>query len=89
MDFKKLDFHSNNYLEKIGIIREDGKYYTFIKFLNYRKHKVELVRNKEQKLKEIYDNIALSRNGRDSFYFKVREKYGNITKEFCFDWLKK
>lgn len=74
MDFKKLDFHSNNYLEKIGIIREDSKYYTFIKFLNYRKHKVELVRDedKEQKLKEIYDNIALSRNGRDSFYFKVR-----------------
>lgn len=91
MNFDKIQYHSKNYLEKHNIFIENNKIFTTIKFGNKRKQKVEILpdNEKEQRLKELYADRETSRNGRDSFYSKVREKYANITKEFTFDFLKK
>jgi hypothetical protein len=89
MDFEKMEYHSKAFLEKHGIMKEGDKFYIFIKFGNYRKHKVELAKDKDKALQELYDDRGISRNGRDTFYNKVREHYGNISREKTFDFLKK
>ena len=61
------------------------------KTLNVRKHKVELIspNQRDRILKENYEDILTSRNGRDSFYNKIAMKYINISRRYVFEWLQK
>lgn len=87
--YDKLLNHSKNFLEKHSIIKEQGKLFIFVKY-NGRKTKVEIIRpsNKNNVLKILYEDPLTTKNGRDSFYAKVREKYANISREYTFNWLK-
>ena len=72
---------------------ENNRLYCLIrsKTLNVRKHKVELIapRDRDRILKEMYEDTNTSRNGRDSFYYKIIMKYINISRRYVMDWLQK
>lgn len=72
---------------------ENGKLFTTIKSksLNVKNHKVELIapRDRDNVLQVMYNDVEQSRNGRDSFYFKVALKYMNISRSYVQEWLRK
>lgn len=89
--YDKLMAHTNAFLKKLGYEKFDGKLYTYIVFGPYRRHRVEVVPPRQIKtvLDGLYKNILTTKNGRDSFFAKVREHYSNISREEVFNYLKK
>ncbi len=64
--------------------------YVSSKTLNTRFRRLELVspRDRIVKLQALYDDILTQRNGRDSFYFFVIERYVNIPRSVVMDFLR-
>ena len=90
-NYDELLEHSNQYLNKHNIFKEGGKLFTYVKYGPYRKLKQEIIKPSQRAniLKELYNDPATRKNGRDSFYVKVREKYINIPRAYIFEWLQK
>jgi hypothetical protein len=81
--------HTNSFLQKHGYFKKNDKLFKFVRHpLHKKKLAVEVVKDKEKVLKEMYNNPLYRANGRDSFYSKVREYY-LISRQECFDFLKK
>lgn len=88
--YQKLINHSNKFLNKHNMVKRDSKLFIYVKPFGFHRKPilVEIPENKEIILKEIYNNPETMKNGRDSFYNIVRQKY-YISKSYCFDFLKK
>ena len=71
----------------------DGKLYIEIKSksANLRKKLVEVIapRDRDAKLKALYENPETTKNGRDSFYHRILTLYANIPRRYVQRWLEK
>jgi hypothetical protein len=96
--FDQLMNHGNEYLAKHGFKKYNGKLYYGMKYkkttamskMHRGLHYVEIVapRDKYQLLTSLFDSEVL-RMGRDSFYYKIRQNYGNISREYVMKFLQK
>jgi transposase InsO family protein len=89
--YDQLMSHSNEYLAKHGYKKYNGKLFYGVKYgkstamskQHRGPHYIEIVapRDRYQLLTGLFNSEVL-RMGRDSFFYKIRQKYGNIPRQY-------
>jgi len=88
------DSGKRNYRHLLTFLEiENGKIFIEIKSktANLRKHRVEIISpgRANQVLLNLYDSAETTKNGRDSFYNKVINRYCGISRRYVQEWLEK
>ena len=91
-EYANLLTHTNQFLKKRGFVKKQGLLYEYVEpFLHHKKPvllRCIAPKDRDTVLTELYKDPKYSRNGRDTWYNAVRQKYANISKREAFEWLK-